>query len=197
MQSPNTGNDASKTDRIEEQERRKEAKEEEDGSSISLIPNHTTLTDYNLTDKSIEIKGLSSILSSQNKIHKKIQLWTNKYQSEFALRLVDDATTATDQSQNFLAVTDPKADYIRVVAEIDYFGDLKHGWDYTLRRLLEQYKEELHSLSLGKIDLDNNNNNSKPNRITIKLIPYIKCHYCDLEFNNEEEEKEHELGYHI
>jgi hypothetical protein len=194
MQSPNTGNDASKTDRIEEQERRKEAKEEEDGSSISLIPNHTTLTDYNLTDKSIEIKGLSSILSSQNKIHKKIQLWTNKYQSEFALRLVDDAT-ATDQSQNFLAVTDPKADYIRVIAEIDYFGDLKHGWDYTLRRLLEQYKEELHSLSLGKVGL--NDDNSKPNRITIKLIPYIKCHYCDLEFNNEEEEKQHELGYHI
>jgi hypothetical protein len=196
MQSPNTGNDASKTDQIEEQERRKEAKEKEDVSSRSLIPNHTTLTDFNLTDKSIEIKGLSSILSSQNKIHKKIQLWTNKYQSEFALRLVDDAT-ATDQSQNFLAVTDPKADYIRVVAEIDYFGDLKHGWDYTLRHLLEQYKEELHSLSLGKIDLNNNNNNSKPNRITIKLIPYIKCHYCDLEFNNEEEEKEHELGYHI
>jgi hypothetical protein len=196
MQSSNTGNDASKTDQIEEQERRKEAKEKEDVSSRSLIPNHTTLTDFNLTDKSIEIKGLSSILSSQNKIHKKIQLWTNKYQSEFALRLVDDAT-ATDQSQNFLAVTDPKADYIRVVAEIDYFGDLKHGWDYTLRHLLEQYKEELHSLSLGKIDLNNNNNNSKPNRITIKLIPYIKCHYCDLEFNNEEEEKEHELGYHI
>jgi hypothetical protein len=197
MQSPNTGNDASKTDQIEEQERRKEAKEkEEDGSSISLISNHTTLTDFNLTDKSIEIKGLSSILSSQNKIHKKIQLWTNKYQNEFALRLVDDATTTTDQSQNFLAVTNSKADYIIVVAEIDYFGDLKHGWDYTLRHLLEQYKEELHSLSLGKIDL-NNNNNSKPNRITIKLIPYIKCHYCDLEFNNEEEEKEHELGYHI
>ena len=195
MQSPNTGNDASKTDQLEEQERRKEAKEEEDaGSSISLIPNHTTLTDFNLTDKSIEIKGLSSILSSQNKIHKKIQLWTNKYQSEFALRLVDDAT-ATDQSQNFLAVTDPKADYIRVVAEIDYFGDLKHGWDYTLRRLLEQYKEKLHVLSLGKIGL--NNNNSKLNRITIKLIPYIKCHYCDLEFNNEDEAKEHELGYHI
>jgi hypothetical protein len=194
MQSPNTGNDASKTDQIEEQERRKEAKEKEEGSSISLISNHTTLTDFNLTDQSIEIKGLSSILSSQNKIHKKIQLWTNKYQSEFALRLVDDAT-ATDQSQNFLAVTDPKADYIRVIAEIDYFGDLKHGWDYTLRRLLEQYKEELHSLSLGKVGL--NDDNSKPNRITIKLIPYIKCHYCDLEFNNEEEEKEHELGYHI
>src|SRR5918999_1655684 len=194
MQSPNTGNDASKTEQIEEQERRKEEKEEED-SSIS-IPNHTTLTDYNLTDKKIKIKELSSIASSQNTIHKKLQLWTNKYQSEFALRLVDDAT-ATDQSQNFLAFTDPKADYIIVVAEMDYFDDLKHGWDYTLRHLLEQYKEELHASSLGKMSLNNNNNDGKPNKITIKLIPYIKCHYCDLEFNNEDEAKEHELGYHI
>ena len=191
MQSSNTGNDASETEQIEEQERRKEEKEEED-SSIS-IPNHKKLTDYNLTDKKIKIKELSSIVSSQNTIHKKIQLWTNKYQSEFALRLVDDAT-ATDQSQNFLAFTDPKADYIIVVAEIDHFGDLTHGWDYTLRRLLEQYKEELHAPSSGKM---RHNNNSKPNKITIKLIPYIKCHYCDLEFNNEEEEKQHELGYHI
>ena len=192
MQSPNTGNDASKTEQIEEQERRKGEKEEED-SSIS-IPNHTTLTDSNLIGKKIKIKGLSSVVSSQNTIHKKIQLWTNKYQSEFALRLVDDAT-ATDQSQNFLAFTDPKADHITVVAEIDQFGDLTHGWDYTLRRLLEQYKEELHAPSLGKMSLSNNN--SKPNKITIKLIPYIKCHYCDLEFNNEEEAKEHELGNHI
>lgn len=191
MQSPNAGNDASKTEQIEEQERI----EKEESSSIS-IPKSTTLTDSNLTDKKIK-KGLSSIPSSQNIIHKKIQLWTNKYQSEFAIRLVDDAT-ATDQSQNFLAFTDPKADYIIVVAEMDYFDDLKHGWDYTLRHLLEQYKEELHASSLGKMSLNNNNNNNgKPKKIIIKLIPYIKCHYCDLEFNNEDEAKEHELGYHI
>ena len=192
MQSPNAGNDASKTEQIEEQERI----EKEESSSISIPPKSTTLTDSNLTDKKIK-KGLISIPSSQNIIHKKIQLWTNKYQSEFAIRLVDDAT-ATDQSQNFLAFTDPKADYIIVVAEIDYFDDLKHGWDYTLRHLLEQYKEELHASSLGKMSLNNNNNNNgKPKKIIIKLIPYIKCHYCDLEFNNEDEAKEHELGYHI
>ena len=192
MQSPNAGNDASKTEQIEEQERI----EKEESSSISIPPKSTTLTDSNLTDKKIK-KELSSIPSSQNIIHKKIQLWTNKYQSEFAIRLVDDAT-ATDQSQNFLAFTDPKADYIIVVAEMDYFDDLKHGWDYTLRHLLEQYKEELHASSLGKMSLNNNNNNNgKPKKIIIKLIPYIKCHYCDLEFNNEDEAKEHELRYHI
>jgi hypothetical protein len=195
MQSPNAGNDTNKTEQIEEQERRIE---EEEISSIS-IPKRSTLTDSNPTDKKIKIKELSSIPSSQNIIHKKIQLWTNKYQNEFALRLVDNAT-ATDQSQNFLAFTDPKADYIIVVAEMDYFDEFKHGWDYTLRHLLEQYKEELHASSLGKMRLNNNNNNNndgKPNKITIKLIPYIKCHYCDLEFNNEDEAKEHELGYHI
>jgi hypothetical protein len=185
MQSPNNpGNDASKTEQIEEQEK------EEEGSSISIL-NNTASTYSKLTDKKIKNKVLNSMLNSQITIHKKIQLWTNRYQSEFALRLVDNGT-ATDQSQqNFLAVTEPKADYIIVVAEIDYFGDLKHGWDYTLRHLLEQYKEELQAQSLGKISLNNNNG------ITIKLIPYIKCHYCDLEFNNEEAEKEHELGCHI
>ena len=186
MQSPNNpGNDASKTEQIEEQEK------EEEGSSISIL-NNTASTYSKLTDKKIKNKVLNSMLNSQITIHKKIQLWTNRYQSEFALRLVDNGT-ATDQSQqNFLAATEPKADYIIVVAEIDYFGDLKHGWDYTLRHLLEQYKEELQAQSLGKISLNNNNNG-----ITIKLIPYIKCHYCDLEFNNEEAEKEHELGCHI
>jgi hypothetical protein len=191
MQSPNAGNDASKIEQIEEQERI----EEEESSSIS-IPKRMTLTDSNLTDKKIKIKELSPIQSSQNIIHKKIQLWTNKYQNEFALRLVYNAP-ATDQSQNFLAFTDPKADYIIVVAEMDYFDDLKHGWDYTLRHLLEQYKEELHASSLGNMRLNYNNDDGKPNKITIKLISYIKCHYCDLEFNNEDEAKEHELGYHI
>ena len=184
MQSPNSGNDASKTEQIEEQEK------EEEGSSTSLL-NNTASTYSKLTDKKIKNKGLNSMLNSQITIHKKIELWTNRYQSDFALRLVDNGT-ATDQSQqNFLAATDSKTDYIIKVAEIDYFGDLKHGWDYTLRYLLEQYKEELQAQSLGKISLNNNNG------ITIKLIPYIKCHYCDLEFNNEEEEKEHELGCHI
>jgi hypothetical protein len=190
MQSPNPGNDASKTEQIEEQEK----EQEEEGSSIS-IRNDTTSTYSKLTDKKNKNKVLNSMLNSQITIHKKIELWTNRYQSEFALRLVDNDTATRDQSQqNFLAATDSKTDYIIVVAEIDYFGDLKHGWDYILRHLLEQYKEEIQSQSLGKIRI---NKNSKDNRITIQLIPYFKCHYCDLEFNNEEEEKEHELGCHI
>jgi hypothetical protein len=38
------------------------------------------------------------------------------------------------------------------------------------------------------------NNNNDP---IIKLIPYNKCHYCNSEFNNEEETREHELENHV
>ena len=34
-----------------------------------------------------------------------------------------------------------------MVAETDYFEDLKHGWKYALSRLVEQYKHEIHSKS--------------------------------------------------
>jgi hypothetical protein len=30
---------------------------------------------------------------------------------------------------------------VAVVAETDYFEDLKHGWEYALSRLVEQYKQ--------------------------------------------------------
>ena len=60
MQSPNAGNDASKAEQIEEQERI----EEEESSSIS-IPKRTTLIDSNLTDKKIKIKELSSTKQSK------------------------------------------------------------------------------------------------------------------------------------
>lgn len=31
----------------------------------------------------------------------------------------------------------------------------------------------------------------------VKLIPHIKCHYCNLHFHNEKERKEHELELHV
>jgi hypothetical protein len=85
---------------------------------------------------------------------------------------------------------------------------LKHGWEYTLRRLTEQYKHEIRTASLQKSiptagnkasnkkeeeeeeeEQRNNTNNYKA--IYIRLIPYIKCGYCN------SEKKEHELEWHI
>jgi hypothetical protein len=83
---------------------------------------------------------------------------------------------------------------------------IEHGWEYTLRTLTEQYKHEISIMSLGNIASTNNKkvdkihsqgqeNNNNNNTIPIRLIAYIKCRYCDSEFNTEEEKNEHELEH--
>ena len=142
------------------------------------------------------------IASKHEVIHQKIQLWTNKYENEFALRLAD----AANQSENWLAATDLTADYITVVAESDYLEDLRHGWDYALRHFIEKYKEFLHKKDATDISKENMKNipslstyvsNTDINRFPIRIISFIKCHYCDLEFDNDNERKEHELKWHV
>ena len=171
----------------------------------------------NIVDKKINIaEGEEdllkySIASNQNITHRKIQLWTNRHQNKFAIRLTTDSETLATSDDNdddrniFLAATDANEDYIRVVAETDYFEPLKHGWEYTLRTLIEQYKHEISIMSLrnvvplnnkkvDKIHIQGQENN---NTIPIRLIAYIKCRYCDSEFNTEEEKNEHELEQHM
>jgi predicted transcriptional regulator len=170
----------------------------------------------NVFDKKPEAEeeGLlvNSIASKQNIIHRKIQLWTNRHQNQFAIKLTPDsetlATSVKDDSNIFLAATNPNEDYVRVVAETDYFEPLKHGWEYTLRHLIEQYKHEISIMSLRNVASTNNEkvdkihsqgheNNNNNNTIPIKLIAYNKCRYCDSEFNTEEEKNEHELEQHM
>lgn len=152
-----------------------------------------------------------SIASNQNITHRKIQLWTNKHQNEFAIRLTTDSETLATSDDNdddrsiFLAATDVNEDYTRVVAETDYFEPLKHGWEYTLRTLIEHYKHEISIMSLRNVASTNNKKVDKihiqgqenNNTIPIRLIAYIKCRYCDSEFNTEEEKNEHELEQHM
>src|SRR6187200_552871 len=66
---------------------------------------NTLQTNSKVVDKKIKTKkGLNSIASKQNIIHRKIQLWTNRYQNEFAIRLgADSATLTSDDSMIFLA----------------------------------------------------------------------------------------------
>ena len=71
--------------------------------------------------------------------HQKIQLWSNVFESEYALRL---AIAAADNSEElFLAKTDPDARYTHIVAESDYLEDFKEGWEYTLRHFIEETKK--------------------------------------------------------
>jgi predicted transcriptional regulator len=155
---------------------------------------------------------VNSMASKQNITHRKIQLWTNRHQNQFALRLTQDSETLSTSEDNddgsniFLAATDPNEEYVRVIAETDYFEPLKHGWDYTLGHLVEQYKRKTTTISLRKITSTNNNDkannihreeDNNSNTIPIRLILYIKCRYCDSEFDTEEEKNEHELELHI
>jgi predicted transcriptional regulator len=177
---------------------------------------NTFHNNFKIIDNKIETKEeLNSIASKQNIIHRKLQLCTNRYQNDFAIRLTGDLAISisgddNDRNNIFLASTNPKEDYITVVAETDYFDDLKHGWEYTLRHLIEQYKEKIHTASLQKSTSTmgnkasnkneeeeelNNTNNDKA--ISIRLILYIKCGYCNSEFITEKEKKEHELEWHI
>lgn len=163
---------------------------------------------------------IDRLVSKTEKIHQKMQLWSNAYENEYALRLVlvispDDYEKLED---SFLARTDPNARYTHIVAESDYLEDFKDGPDYTLRHLVEQYKEALqqqpkeeylkknkpltsaiyHSSSNERIAQEQEGANIiQRSEYHIKLISYLKCHYCNLDFHNANERKEHELEWHV
>jgi hypothetical protein len=87
-----------------------------------------------------KITNIQDLISNREERHQKIQLWSNLYESEYALRLA--ITAADDHFEDvFLAKTDPNEKYTHIVAESDYSEDFREGWEYTLRHFTEQYKE--------------------------------------------------------
>lgn len=184
-------------------------------------------------------KRFERVLNKNETIHKKIQLWANVYENEYALRLALSSADDDDISEDiFIARTDPKARYTHIVAESDYLEDFKEGWEYTLRHFVEQYREALQqhpkeeyqtrsksitydTLYAPPTPLSSSTKNStveeekiqdKRNQIRakkakkakkaktrypIKLVSYLKCHYCKLDFHDVIERKEHELEWHV
>ena len=158
-------------------------------------------------------------------IHQKMQLWANEQVNEYALRLAISLTDDNNNrslENSFLARTNPNSRYVHLVAESDYLEDLKHGWDYTLRHFIEEYMKSLIQQqniqgnknrsriastdstpsreNIVKDQINSDSKNIKRNYdyyYPIKLVPHIKCHYCDLHFHGEEERKEHELELHV
>ena len=138
-----------------------------------------------------------------------MQLWTNKEENEYAIRLIltnNDSRFASVREKRggdeFIASTDPNAEYTHPIAETDHFGDLQHGWDYALREFINNYKEERmesvkisspspSNITIGDLVADDKN------EYLIKSISSHKCTYCAIIFNNEEERKKHELALHI
>ena len=171
-------------------------------------------------------KTIDNIVRKKEKMHQKIQLWANPYENEYALRVTKVADDDDDddhhdklEEDSFLVKTDRNARYTHIVAESDYLEDFKDGWEYTLRHLVEQYKEALQqepkeeylnknkpltstiypSSSNEKIAQEKEQAKSIQRRkdYPIRLISYLKCHYCNLDFHNVKERKEHELEWHV
>ena len=141
--------------------------------------------------------NIQDLASNREERHQKIQLWSNLYENEYALGLAIAA--ADDHSEDlFLAKTDPNTKYTHIVAESDYFEDFSEGWEYTLRHFIEEYKEAVQQhpkeeyLKKNKQILSNETDH--PKRYPIKLISYLRCHYCNLDFHDVKERREHELS---
>ena len=132
----------------------------------------------------INIDEVNKIANKNTIIHKKIQLWTNDKSNEYAIRLLFDSDQKKDNAQ-FIASTNPNEKYIHPIAETDNIKDLQHGWDYTLRELIENYKKNCYQKISGE------------GLQSIKLIPFYKCTYCKKELSSQEEKKEHEFVWHI
>ena len=132
----------------------------------------------------INLDEVNKIANEKNIIHKKIQLWTNDKGNEYAICLLFDSDQKIDNAQ-FIASTNPNEKYIHPIAETDNIQNLQHGWNYALRELIGNYKENRYQKVSGE------------GLQSIKLIPFYKCTYCNKEFSTEEEQKRHELAWHI
>jgi hypothetical protein len=147
----------------------------------------------NISDKDkiknlkIHFDEVNKIISKRNIIHKKIQLWTNDKGNEYAISLLlDDSDAKVDNTITpFIASTNPNEKYVHPIAETDNFQDLEHGWNYTLRELIGEYKENRFQKVVGE------------GFQSIKLIPFYICTYCNKKFSSEEEQNRHEHEWHI
>src|SRR5690348_12691861 len=96
--------------------------------------------------------------------------------------------------------------YGHVVAETDYLDDLREGW--VGRNFITQYKltaqqrpQESYlkneSMSSDSPKIKSKESINRKMHYTIRLVSYLKCHYCKLEFHDVNLRREHELEWHI
>ena len=157
-----------------------------------------------------DLKEAKSLASDKDMIHRKIQLWANNEENEYAIRLLLNGDPQYEVGEKvgkreFIASTNPKERYTHPIAETDKLDLLQNGWDYTLKDIVENYKKERIEIvwssssisSKGDDNAEHRDLDDKDNDYPIKFIPPHKCRYCLAGFNNEEEKKIHELKWHI
>jgi len=86
--------------------------------------------------KQIEIE----IGDSRNKESlKKIQLWTNQDQTQYAITL--------EGNSELLATTDQNTKYTELVKQSNYLEELEYDWDYTLNHWINNVTDSHPSVS--------------------------------------------------
>lgn len=156
-------------------------------------------------DELVEVKRLAS---DKDMIHRKIQLWANNEENEYAIRLLLDGDEyrigEKEGRRDFIASTNPKQRYTHPIAETDKLDLLQNGWDYALKDLVEKYKKERIEMEMSSAstsskgdDLKHHNFNDRDHDYPIKFISPHKCRYCLAGFKSEDEKKKHELKWHI
>lgn len=157
-----------------------------------------------------DLENTKRLASDKDVIHRKIQLWANNEENEYAIRLLLNGDPQYEMREKvkrreFIASTNPKERYTHPIAETDKLDLLQNGWDYALKDFVESYKKERIEMVRSFASISSKGNDSvkqhdfddKDIDYPIKFIPLHKCRYCLAGFKNEEEKKIHELKWHI
>ena len=123
---------------------------------------------------------------------KKIQLWSDSDEKEFAVCISSE--------QNFFrASTDSQARYVRLVEESEYIEGEKYDWKY----LLGMWVDSRSGSWIGTVvprDADSSNINEQGQKAGRKrpqaAALTLKCHFCGLTYAHEKERKSHEKMWH-
>jgi hypothetical protein len=90
-------------------------------------------SDQENNDEEKSRETIDCLVSKTENIHQKMQLWSNAYENEYALRLeLVTSHYAHKLEDSFLERTGPNSKYTHIVVESDYLEDFKDGADYTL-----------------------------------------------------------------
>ena len=135
-----------------------------------------------------DLEEAKRLASDKDMIHRKIQLWANNEENEYAIRVLLNGDPQYEMGEKvgrreFIASTNPKERYTHPIAETDKLDLLQNGWDYTLKDLVENYKKERidmvrSSASTSSKSDDNvkhHDFDDKNNDYPIKFIPHISA----------------------
>jgi hypothetical protein len=152
--------------------------------------------------------------SQSTQTSKKLQLWTNQSKTKYAISFENEF--------QYLATTDPKVlQYATLIAESDrIFKGYEFNWKSILNKWIDIHKFAVGFRKRSKFPLNTmipsedrssiiNTPSTKTEtkssfyattmdgkKYSVRLKPYIKCHFCKLLFESNNKRTSHEKEWH-